>query len=133
VGIAVFGYELMYNQPKQRLRQFEDSRSNPLVPFNRIPTSFPLGPDNVFLPNGSRRPICVQVFLPHGFPGGSYTLPFKPVAPSPPVLYINGAAQRSGIDYTVSDSTIVVKSQPAFGDSLSVWYTTDDPSPRILP
>jgi len=134
VGVAVFGYELMWNQPNQsRLRRFEDSRSNPLVLFNRIPTSFPLGPNNVFLPNRSRRPICVQVLLPHGFPGGSYELPFKPVAPSPPALYINGSAQRRGIDYTVSDSTIVVNFHPASGDSLSVWYTTDDLFSRIFP
>jgi hypothetical protein len=134
VGVAVFGYELMWNQPNQsRLQQFEESRSNPLVLFNRIPTSFPLGPNSVFLPNGSRRPICVQVLLPHGFPGGGYKLPFKPVAPSPPTLYINGSAQRRGIDYTVSDSTIVVNFHPASEDSLSVWYTTYDQSLRMLP
>jgi hypothetical protein len=129
IGVVVFGYELMWNQPNQsQLRQFEESGSNPLVLFNRIPTSFPL-----FLPHGSRRPICVEVLLPRGFPGGSYKLPFKPVAPSPPALYINGSAQRRGIDYTVSDSTIVVNFHPASGDSLSVWYTTYDQSPRILP
>ena len=134
VGVAVFGYELMWNQPNQsRLQQFEESRSNPLVLFNRIPTSFPLGPNSVFLPNSSRRPICVQVLLPHGFPGGGYKLPFKPVAPSPPTLYINGSAQRRGIDYTVSDSTIVVNFHPASEDSLSVWYTTYDQSLRMLP
>jgi hypothetical protein len=131
VGVAFFGYELMWNQPKQsRLRQVENSLSNPL--FNRIPTIFPFGPTNVFSSNGNR-PICVQVLLPQGFPGGSYKLPFKPVAPSPPTLYDNGSVQRSGLDYTVSDSTIVVNFQPPPKDSLSVWYTTDDPFPRILP
>jgi hypothetical protein len=133
VGVAVFGYELMWNQPNQsRLRPFEDSRSNSSALFNRIPTSFPPGPTNVFLRNGSP-PTCVQVLLPQGFPGGSYKLPFKPVAPSPPTLYNNGSAQRRGIDYTVSDSTIVVKFHPASKDSLSVWYTTDDPFPKVLP
>jgi hypothetical protein len=134
VGVAIFGYELMWNQPNQsQRRQFEESGSSPLVLFNRIPTSFPLGPNDVFLPHGSRRPVCVEVRLPHGFPGGRYKLPFKPVAPSPPALYINGTAQRRGIDYTVSDSTIVVNFHPASGDSLSVWYTTYDQSPRMLP
>jgi hypothetical protein len=130
IGVVVFGYELMWNQPN---RQFAEAGSNPLVLFDRIPTSFPLGPNDVFLPHGSPRPICVEVRLPHGFPGGSYKLPFKPVAPSPPALYINGTAQRRGIDYTVSDSTIVVNFHPASGDSLSVWYTTYDQSPRMLP
>jgi hypothetical protein len=133
VGVAVFGYELVWNQPNQgRLRQVEDSLSNPSALFDRMPTIFPVGATNVF-PNNGRRPICVQVLLPQGFQGGSYKLPFKPVAPSPPTLYDNGSAQRRGLDYTVSDSTIVVNFQPASKDSLSVWYTTDDPFPRIFP
>jgi len=132
IGLVVFGYELMRNQANQsQLRQFEEPGSNPLVLFNRIPTGLPLGPNNAFLAHSSRRPICVEVRLPHGFPGGSYKLPFKPVAPSPPALYINGSAQRRGIDYTVSDSTIVVNFHPASGDSLSVWYTTYDQAERI--
>jgi hypothetical protein len=132
-GVAVFGYELMWNQPNQgRLRQLEYSRLNSSPLFDRTPTGFPLGPTNVFLRNRSR-PICVQVLLPQGFPGGSYKLPYKPVAPSPPTLYNNGSAQREGIDYTVSDSTVVVKFHPASTDSLSVWYTTDDRFPRIVP
>jgi hypothetical protein len=92
----------------------------------------PFGPTNIFSRKSSH-PICVQVLLPQGFPGGSYKLPFKSVAPSPPALYINGSPQRRGIDYTVSDSTIVVKFHPASTDSLSVWYTTDDRFPKILP
>jgi hypothetical protein len=133
IGVVVFGYELMWNQPNQsRLRQGEESRSNPSALFEPIPTNFSQGPTNVF-PRNDRRPICVQVLLPQGFQGGSYKLPFKPVAPSPPTLYDNGSAQRRGLDYTVSDSTIVVNFQPASKDSLSVWYTTDDPFPRIFP
>jgi hypothetical protein len=71
VGVAVFGYELMWNQPNHsRLRQAEDSRSNPLVFFNRVRTVFPAGPTDVFSRNGSR-PICVQVILPRGFQAGA--------------------------------------------------------------
>jgi len=133
IGVVVFGYELMWNQPDQSLlRQAEDSRSNSSALFDPIPTNFSQGPTNVF-PRNDRRPICVQVLLPQGFPGGSYKLPYKPVAPSPPTLYNNGSAQREGIDYTVSDSTVVVKFHPASTDSLSVWYTTDDRFPRIVP
>jgi hypothetical protein len=133
VGVAVFGYELTWNQPNQsRLRQVHDSLPNSSAVFNRIPTIFPVGSTDVFSSNGSR-PICVQVLLPQGFQGGSYKLPFKPVAPSPPTLYDNGSAQRRGVDYSVSDSTIVVNFKPASKDSLSVWYTTDDPLPRVLP
>ena len=93
---------------------------------------FPLGSTNLFRRN-DHRPICVEVRLPQGFSGGSYELPFRPVAPSPPALYDNGSPQRRGIDYTVSDNTIVVNFRPAPKDSLSVWYTTDDPFPRMLP
>jgi hypothetical protein len=133
IGVAVFGYEMMWNQPNQsRLRPFEDSRSNPFAWFDRVSTSFPLGSPAIFLRN-DRRPICVEVRLPQGFSGGSYTLPFKPVAPSPPALYNNGSPQRRGIDYTVSDSTIVVNLHPTSKDSLSVWYTTNDPFARMLP
>jgi hypothetical protein len=133
VGVGVFGYELMRNQANQsRLRQVADSLSNPSALFSRGPTIFPLGATNVFPSNGSR-PICVQVLLPQGFQGGSYKLPYKPVAPSPPTLYDNGSAQRRDLDYTVSDSTIVVNYRPTSKDSLSVWYTTDDPFPRTLP
>ena len=133
IGVVVFGYELMWNQPDQSLlRQAEDSRSNSSALFDPIPTSFSLGPTNVF-PRNDRRPICVQVLLPQGFPGGIYKLPYKPVAPSPPTLYSNGSPQREGIDYAVSGSTIVVKFHPASTDSLSVWYTTDDRFPRIAP
>jgi hypothetical protein len=133
IGIAVFGYEIMWNQPTQsRLRNFEDSRSNPLAWFDRVSTSFALGSTDVFLRN-DRRPICIEVHLPQDFSGGSYTLPFKPVPPSPPALYKNGSPQRKGIDYTVSDSTIVVNLRPTAKDSLSVWYTTNDRIPRMLP
>lgn len=133
VCVAVFGYEFMWNQPNQsRLRQVEGSLANLSALFGPSPTIFPAGPANVFLDRG-RRPICVQVLLPQGFPGGSYKLPFKPVAPSPPTLYDNGSPQRRDLDYTVSDSTIVVKFQPASKDSLSVWYTTDDPFARTSP
>ena len=133
IGIAVFGYEIMWNQPTQsRLRNFEDSRSNPLAWFDRVSTSFALGSTDVFLRN-DRRPICIEVHLPQDFSGGSYTLPFKPVPPSPPALYKNGSPQRKGIDYTVSDSTIVVNLHPTAKDSLSVWYTTNDRLPRMLP
>jgi hypothetical protein len=133
VGIAALGYELMWNQSNQsRFRQVEDSLSNPSAAFHRMQTVFPLGATNVLVGNG-RRPTCVQVLLPHRFQGGSYKLPFKPVAPSPPTLYDNGSVQRRGLDYTVSDSIIVVNFQPTSKDSLSVWYTTDDPVPMILP
>jgi hypothetical protein len=129
IGVAVFGYELIWNQPNQsRLRQAEDSRSNPSALFDPML----LRPTSIF-PRTDRRPVCVQVLLPHDFPGGSYKLPYKPVAPSPPVLYNNGSPQREGIDYTVSDSTIVVKLHPASTDSLSVWYTTADRFPNIVP
>src|SRR5271156_1288260 len=75
VGVAVFGYELMWNQPNQsRLRQFDAARLNSLAFSVRTPTGFPLGPTNVLLRHDSR-PICVQVLLPQGFPGGSYKLP----------------------------------------------------------
>jgi hypothetical protein len=97
VGAGVFGYELMWKHADQGLpRQLEVSFSNPSALFNRGPTVFPLGATNVFPSNG-RRPICVQVLLPQGFKGGSYKLPYKPVAPSPPVLYDNGSAQRRGL------------------------------------
>ena len=133
IGIAVFGYELMWNQTNQsRLRQAEDSRSTPSALFDPIPTSFSLRPTNLF-PRVDSRPICVQVRLPQGFPGGGYKLPYKPVAPSPPALYNNGSPQREGIDYKVSGSTIVVNFHPAPTDSLSVWYTTNDRFPRIVP
>ena len=131
VGVAVFGYELMWKQ-QHRLRQAEESLSNPSALFNHGATVFPLTATNAF-PSDGRRPICVQVLLPQGFQGGSYKVPFKPVAPSPPALYNNGSALRKGPDYTVSDSTILVNFRPTPKDSLSVWYTTDDPSARILP
>jgi hypothetical protein len=133
IGAALFGYELLWNQPNQsRLQRAEDWRSNPSALFDPLSTSLSLGAPNVF-PRHDRRPICVQVFLPHGFAGGIYRLPYKPVAPSPPALYINGSPQRRGIDYTASDSTIVVKSHPASTDSLSVWYTTDGRYPKMVP
>jgi hypothetical protein len=133
VGFAVFGYELMWNQPNQsRFRRVADSLSNPLAAFNRMQTIAPVGATNAFF-SGRRRPACVQVPLPRGFQGGSYKLPFRPVAPSLPALYDNGSARRRGLDYTVSDGTIVVNFQPTSKDSLSVWYTTDDPVPMILP
>jgi hypothetical protein len=125
IGVAVFGYEMIWNQPNQ-------SRSNPLAWFDRVSTSFPLGSPSVFLRN-DRRPICVEVHLPQDFAGGRYTLPFKPVAPSLPALYNNGSPQRRGIDYTVSDNTVVVNFHPTSKDSLSVWYTTNDPISRMLP
>jgi hypothetical protein len=133
IGVAVFAYEMMWNQPNQsRLRQFGDPRSNSSMLFDRVSTSFPLGSLTIFLRN-DRRPICIEVLLPQGFSGGSYKLPFKPVAPSPPALYNNGSPQRRGIDYTVSDNTIVVNLHPTSKDSLSVWYTTSDPIARMLP
>ena len=56
IGVVVFGYELMWNQPNQsQLRQFEESGSNPLVLFNRIPTSFPL-----FLHHGRHHPCPIS-------------------------------------------------------------------------
>jgi hypothetical protein len=97
IGVAVFGYELIWKQPNQSgLRPAEDSRSEQSAWFDPIPTSFSLGPTNVS-PRHDNSPICVQVLLPRGFPGGSYKLPFKPVAPSPPALYNNGfcSAQRN--------------------------------------
>jgi hypothetical protein len=130
ICVVVFGYELMWNQPKQS--RLEDSRSNPLALFNLTPTGLPLGRTSAFFRNDSR-PICVEVRLPQGFSGGSYKLPFKAVPPSPPTLYDNGSAKRKGIDYTVSDSTVVVKFRPASEESLSVWYTTNDPVPKISP
>ena len=133
IGVAVFAYEMMWNQPNQsRLRQFGDPRSNSSMLFDRVSTSFPLGSRTTFLRN-DHRPICVEVRLPQGFSGGSYKLPFRPVAPSPPALYNNGSPQREGIDYTVSDNTIVVNLHPTSKDSLSVWYTTNDPVARMLP
>ena len=51
IGIAVFGYELMWNQPNQsRLRQAEDSPSTPSVLFDPIPTSFFAPPNQSFPP-----------------------------------------------------------------------------------
>jgi len=132
ISVAVFGYELMWNQPRQSRVGLEDSRSNPLALLNLTPTGLPLSPASVFFRNDTR-PICVQVRLPQSFAGGSYQLPYKAVPPSAPVLYDNGSAKRKGIDYTVSDSTIVVNFRPASEDSLSVWYTTNDPMPRISP
>ena len=131
ISVVVFAYEVMWNQPRQSRLRLEDSRSNPLVLFDRTPTGL-LRPSSVFF-GKDRRPICVQVVLPKDFAGGSYQLPYKPVAPSLPALYENGSAKRKGIDYTVSDSTIVVKFQPTPEDRLSVWYTTDDTVPKILP
>ena len=132
VGFAVFGYELMWNQPNQsRFRRVADSLSNPsrcsIACKQLLRSAQPM----LFL--AVRRPACVQVPLPRGFQGGSYKLPFRPVAPSLPALYDNGSARRRGLDYTVSDGTIVVNFQPTSKDSLSVWYTTDDPVPMILP
>ena len=132
ISVAVFGYELMWNQPRQSRIGLEDSRSNPLALLNLTPTGLPLGPASGLFHNDGR-PICVQVRLPQGFAGGIYHLPFKAVPPSPPALYENGLAKRKGLDYTVSDSTIVVNFRPASGDSLSVWYTTNDRVPRISP
>jgi hypothetical protein len=130
ISVAVFGYELIWSKPDQtRLQPFE---SIPFPLFHRDPTSFPLAPTNLFL-RGRSSPICVQVLLPQGFSGGTYKLPFRPVAPSLPALYINGSPQRRGTDYTVFDSSIVVNFHPASKDSLSVWYTTDDPLARMLP
>ena len=132
ISVAVFGYELMWKQPKQSRLRFEDSGLNLSVLFHPMTPGFPLSPASVFFRN-DRRPICVQVRLPQSFAGGSYQLPYKAVPPSVPVLYDNGSAKRKGIDYTVSDSTIVVNFRPASEDSLSVWYTTNDPVPRISP
>jgi hypothetical protein len=115
VGVIVFAYELMWNQPNIWFRQtFEDS----------LPTLFHSASSMSFSSNG-RSLICVQFLLPHGFQGGSYKLPYEPVPPSPPTLYNNGSALRKGIDYIVSDSTIVVNFKPAAKDSLWVMYTTD--------
>ena len=101
ISVVVFGYELMWNQPKQsRLRESEYSRSNPSILFVPRASGLPLSPASVFL-HKDDRPICVQVRLPQDFAGGSYKLPYKPVAPSPPVLYNNGSPQHKGIDYTV--------------------------------
>jgi hypothetical protein len=131
VSAVVFGYELMWNQPSQtRLQELQDVNASGL--FARISTSSPLGSTDIF-PRRDSRPICVQVLLPQGFSGGTYKLPFRPVAPSPPVLYNNGSPQRKGIDYTVSDNTVVVNFHPAPKDSLSVWYTTNDPVAKIQP
>jgi hypothetical protein len=130
ISIAVFGYELMWNQPRQSRVRFENSRSSPLVSFDLNPTGLLRRPSSIFF-GRDRRPICVQVLLPRDFAGGIYQLPYKPVAPSPPALYENGSAKRKGIDYTVSDSTLVVKFKPTPEDRLSVWYTTDDTTPRI--
>src|SRR5271156_238685 len=58
VGVAVFGYELTWNRPNLgRLPQAQESRSNPPVLFDPIPTSFSLGTPNVSLSKGGR-PIC---------------------------------------------------------------------------
>jgi hypothetical protein len=132
VGIAVFGYQLVWKQPAQSaLLQMDDSPVNSSAIVHRLPTSFRIAQTGNFSGIGNN-PICVQVLLPQGFAGGSYQLPFKPVAPSPPTLYDNGSKRRSGLDYTVSDSTVRVKFHPGTKDSLSVWYTTDDPYPRSL-
>jgi hypothetical protein len=133
VGVAIFGYQLVWNQPNQRrLPQAENLASDPSALFHRTSTAFPLGATGG-VPGFGRRPICVQVMLPQDFEGGSYQLPFKPVPPSPPTLYDNGSAQRRGVDYTVSGSTIVVKNRPKSKDSLSVWYTTDDRFAALWP
>jgi hypothetical protein len=51
IGVAVFGYELMWNQPNQsRLRQAGDFGSNPSALFDPIPASFSSGPTNLFPP-----------------------------------------------------------------------------------
>jgi hypothetical protein len=116
VGVIVFAYELMWNQPNIRFRQtFEDS----------LPTLFHSA-SSMSLSSNGRSPICVQFLLPQGFQGGSYKLPYEPVPPSPPTLYNNDSALRKGIDYTVSDSTIMVNFKPATKDFLWVMYTTDN-------
>jgi hypothetical protein len=133
VCVAIFGYELMWNQPNPlRLLPVENLVSGPSALFHPTSTVFPLGATGG-LPGFGRRPICVEVRLPQDFPGGSYQLPFRPVAPSPPTLYDNGSAQRRGVDYTVSGSAIVVKNRPKSKDSLSVWYTTDDRFAALWP
>jgi hypothetical protein len=131
VGIAVFGYQLWRQPAQSGLFQVDDSQVDPSTVVHRLPTSFRIGKTSRFSAAGDG-PICVQVLLPQGFAGGSYQLPFKPVAPSPPTLYDNGSERRRGLDYTVSDSTVRVKFQAGAKDSLSVWYTTDDPFPRSL-
>lgn len=130
ICFVVLGFELVRNQPRQSQLRLEDSRSNPFALFSRTPTGLLLSPSSVFF-GKDRRPICVQVVLPKDFAGGSYQLPYKPVAPSLPALYENGSAKRKGIDYTVSDSTLVVKFRPTPEDRLSVWYTTDETGPRV--
>jgi hypothetical protein len=130
ICVVVFGYELMWNQPKQN--RLVDSRSNPSVLFDPTAPGLPLSPSSGLF-RKDNRPICVEVRLPQGFPGGSYQLPFKAIPPSLPALYDNGSPKRKGVDYTVSGSTIVVNFHPASEDSLSVWYTTNDRVPRIWP
>ncbi len=131
VGLVFFACEFVWSQPNRiRQQQFVDSLSNPSSAFNPVLTMGPLGPMNAF--RSGAGPVCIQVLLPQGFQGGSYKLPFKPVAPSPPTLYNNGAALRKDIDYTVSDSTIVVNFKPASKDSLSVWYTAVEPYPGLV-
>src|SRR5580704_11592990 len=65
ICVGVFGYELMWNQPRQNRLQFEDSRSNLSILFDPMTPGFPRSPTSVF-PRNDNRPICVQVRLPQG-------------------------------------------------------------------
>ncbi len=127
IVLLVFGCELYrsgQNEAWQRLLQNPDFLKNVAERSSRIP---------IGTSAWDSQTRCVGVPLPAGFSGGSYALPFKPAGPSPPVLYNNGQMKRKGIDYTVSDSTIVVNFKPTSQDSLSVWYTTNDPLAVYLP
>jgi hypothetical protein len=129
IGLLVFGCELHWSQQNeawQRLQQDPDFWKNLSEPSSSVPIAR-------LASGGASQTRCVGVSLPQGFSGGSYALPFKPAGPSPPVLYNNGKMQRKGVDYTVSDGTIVVNFKPTSQDSLSVWFTTDDPFSSYLP
>lgn len=67
IGVVVFGYELMWNQPNQsRPRQFAESGSNPLVLFNRIQQVFRSAQTRFFSPMAAAGPsvwrfVCLTV------------------------------------------------------------------------
>ncbi len=137
VGVLVFGSELFRqksNQGTERLMQSPDFLKNVAEISSRV-SIMSVGAGSSLTWDSQARNSqtrCIQVLLPQGFSGGNYRLPFKPAGPSPPTLYDNGQVLRKGVDYTVSDGTIVVTFKPMPKDSLSVWYTTDDPLSAYL-
>ncbi len=129
VGLLVFGWELYQAQQNETWQKLLQDPKFLSELSSRVPMRSSAG----FESSLGLQTHCVQVLLPAGFSGGSYALPYKPAGPSPPVLYDNGQMQRKGVDFTISDGKIVVNFKPTSKDSLSVWYTTDDPFSGYLP